>query len=230
MTKLSKRISALFHRKAHLSTTEAPEPAETAAAKVSYAQEILVDCEPGDFCASVPFQTTNTAAAKADTIIPTSNMVSADASSFVERAFGSASSAAFPRDEPATIQTVVGSSLPVHQLKPSHTHTLFSPSFPGPMMKMEWSVFGDETAERPVVVAATHVVKSHDGNDVDVFLSFVFKPSTAVDAIIQYGDGESTHEVVLERFRLTGGKAMPLQSYNTVSATATETHSHANGK
>ena len=57
------------------------------------------------------------------------------------------------------------------------------------------------------------MVKSDDGNDVNVFLSFVFKPSTAVDTIIQYGDGESTHEVVLERFRLTGGKAILLQSY-----------------
>ena len=34
MTKLSKRISALFHRKANLSTTEAPAAAETATAKV----------------------------------------------------------------------------------------------------------------------------------------------------------------------------------------------------
>ena len=156
-------------------------------------------------------------------------MVSADASSFVERAFGSASSAAFPRDEPAAIQTVVGSSLPVHHLNSSTTqsHTLFSSSFPDPMMKMEWSVFG--AADSSTVVAATHVVKSDDGNDVNVFLSFVFKP-TAVEAIIQYGDGESTHEVVLERFRLTGRKAIPLQSYNAVSATATETHTHANGK
>ena len=95
------------------------------------------------------------------------------------------------------------------------------------MMKMEWSVFG--AADSSTVVAATHVVKSDDGNDVNVFLSFVFKP-TAVEAIIQYGDGESTHEVVLERFRLTGRKAIPLQSYNAVSATATETHTHANGK
>ena len=80
------------------------------------------------------------------------------------------------------------------------------------MMTMEWSVFGlvDWSAG---VVAASHVVKSHDGNEVDVFLWFVFKPSTAVDAIIQYGDGESTHEVVLERFRLRGGKAIPLQLY-----------------
>ena len=95
------------------------------------------------------------------------------------------------------------------------------------MMKMEWSVFGDETAvDSSVIVAATHVVKSDDGNNFDVFLSFVFKP-TAVDAIIQYGDGESTHEVVLERFRLTGGKAIPLHE---ASATMTETHTHANGK
>ena len=52
------------------------------------------------------------------------------------------------------------------------------------MMKtMEWSVFGlmDSWAG---VVAASHVVKSHDGNDVDVFLWFVLKPNTAVEAII----------------------------------------------
>ena len=189
MTKLSKRISALLRRKAKESTTDVPAPAETAA-KVSYAEEILVDCDR-DFCAFASSannstHTPNTLATKAETIIPTSNMVSADASGFVERAFGSASSAAFPRDEPAAIQTVVGSSLPVHHLNSPTTqsHTLFpSSSFPDPMMKMEWSVFG--AADSSTVVAATHVVKSDDENDIDVFLSFVFK-ATAVDAIIQY--------------------------------------------
>ena len=99
-------------------------------------------------------------------------------------------------------------------------------------MKMEWLVFGegDTAADSSVVVASSHVVKSNDGNDVDVFLSFVFKP-TVVDAIIQYGDGESTqHEVVLERFRLTGGKAIPLQSYVYAASATTETHTHCNGK
>ena len=159
-----------------------------------------------------------------DSIIPTSNMVSADASGFVERALESVRSVALLRDEPAA--TAVACSSLVHHLKPSQSHTLFSPSFLDPMMKMEWSVFGlvDSSAG---VVAASHVVRSNDGNDVDVFLSFVFKPA-AVDAIIQYGDGESTHEVVLEQFRLTGGKAIPLQSY--AASTTTETHTHCNGK
>ena len=233
MNKLSKRISALLRRKANVSTTDAPAPAETAA-KVSYAHEILVDCDR-DFCACGSSSANNsshtptTVATKTETIIPTSNMVSADASGFVERALESVRSVALLRDEPAAT-AVAGSSLPVHHLNPSQTHTLFAPSFPDPMMMMEWSVFGDETAvDSSVIVAATHVVKSDDGNNFDVFLSFVFKP-TAVDAIIQYGDGESTHEVVLERFRLTGGKAIPLQSYVYAASATTETHTHCNGK
>ena len=123
MTKLSKRISALFHRKVTPSTsTEAP--VETGAAKVSYAEEILVDCDR-DFCAFGSSSANHsshpptTAATKAESIIPTSNMVSADASGFVERALESASSAALLQDEPAATRAVVGSSL-VHQLNSSH--------------------------------------------------------------------------------------------------------------
>ena len=159
-------------------------------------------------------------------------MVSADASGFVERALESASSAALLRDEPTATRAVVGSSLAVHQLNSSsHTHTLFSSSFPDPMtmMTMEWSVFGEEdtAADSSVVVVASRVVESNDKKDVDVFLSFVFHPNAAVDAIIQYGDGDSAHEVVLERFRMTGGKAIPLESYNSAT---TETHAYSNGK
>ena len=143
MTKLSKRISALLRRKANASTTDVPPaPAETAV-KVSYADEILVDCEP-DFCACASSSandgshTPTTAATNAESTIITSNMVSADALCFVERrAFESVSSAgALLPDEPAAT-AVAGSSLPVHHLNPSQSHTSFSSSFPDPMMKME---------------------------------------------------------------------------------------------
>ena len=96
-------------------------------------------------------------------------------------------------------------------------------------MTMEWSVFGEEdtAADSSVVVVASRVVESNDKKDVDVFLSFVFQPNAAVDAIIQYGDGDSAHEVVLERFRMTGGKAIRLESYKSAT---TETHAYSNGK
>ena len=151
-------------------------------------------------------------------------MISSNAVGFVEMAFKSA--CGHQHDAPSCNLLTRANKQTFLQQQLSHT------SFPSTSfstgMDITREVYGDKTGmDSLTVVVASHVVsrKSNDGNNVDVFLSFVFKPHTAVAAIIQYGDGESAQEAVLERFRMTsnGRKAIPYGSYkNAVSESATD--------
>ena len=228
-----KRFPALFRRKPTQHTSKSPS-------FVSYAPEVLTDdvgspaVQPGfpaSFAATKAHTNEVSIESPAEGSIISSDMMSSNAVGFVEMAFKSACG----HQHGAPACNLLARANEQTCLQNQLTHTFFASTSFSTGIGITWEVFGDETGVgRSTVVVASHVVKSDDGNDVDIFLSFVFNPSTAVDAIIQYGDGESTHEVVLERFRLTaGGKAIPLQSWYNAAVSAsskTETPTNANGK
>ena len=198
MPKLFQRFPALFQRK----------PTQHPKSYVSYAPEVLVDEEdietspafqrdfPASFAAAKAKAKANEAAieAPANGDVVSSDMISSNAVGFVEMAFKSVSCNLLAR---ANEQTCMPKQL---------SHTSFPSTSFSTGIDITWEVYGDETGveSSAVVVVAGHAVNRDHGNDVDVFLSFVFQLNTAVEAVIQYGDGESAHEVVLERFRMTG--------------------------
>ena len=219
MPKLLKRF-AMFQRK--------PTP-KSPSYYVSYAPEVLVDEDiespafqrdfPASFAAAKANTNEASIEAPANGDVVSSDMISSNAVGFVETAFKSA----FGHQHDATSCNLLARANVQSCTQQQYSHTSFpSTSYFCTGLGITWEVYGDETAvDSSAVVVASHVVKSDNRNKSDVFLSFVFKENT-VTAIIQHGDGESAHEAVLERFRMTsdGRKALPYGSYNTVSASA----------